>query len=143
MSYAASTDLVEAFGELELKQIADRDRDGIADAAVVSRALQDADELINSYLAQRYTLPLPSVPKVLVSRACDVARFRLHKEGGHEEIRTRYEEAVSWLKDVVARRAGLGFPEADQQPEGEGSTAGLAEFTGAERRMSRESLDGL
>lgn len=142
MSYATIQNLIDAFGQKELLQLTDRERAGSINTAVAERALTDADELINSYLSQRYSLPLPTVPQVVISRACDIARFRLHKEG-HEEVRTRYEEAVVWLKDVVAKRAGLGFPETSQQPVGEGPIEGMASFSSNERLFRRGQRGGL
>lgn len=117
MSYASKADLVARFGEQELIQLTDRANADQIDDAVVDSALADADELINSYLTQRYPLPLPSVPAILVSRASDIARFRLYDEAPTPEVRKRYEEAVSWLKDVAASRAGLGFLESGEQPK--------------------------
>lgn len=120
MTYATTANLVEAFGELELIQLTDVNAVAI-DQARVDRALASADELLNSYISRRYPLPLPSTPPVLTSRACDIARFRLHKEGMHEEVRERYEEAVAWAKDVAAGRANLPFPDSATQPSGLGA----------------------
>ncbi|MGB0218347.1 MAG: gp436 family protein [Sinimarinibacterium flocculans] len=116
MGYASQDDLVARFSEQELIQLTDRDNEGAIDTDVVDRALADADELINSYLSQRYPLPLPSTPAVLTSRASDIARFRLYDDAPTEEVRKRYEEAIAWLRDVVAGKAGLGFPDSSQQP---------------------------
>lgn len=114
--YATLQHLIYAFGEAELVQLTDREAAGDYDAVVINRALADADELINSYLIERYTLPLPATPQVVIARACDIARFRLYKDAPSEEVRKRYEEAVTWLRDVVAGKAGLGFPDSSQQP---------------------------
>jgi phage gp36-like protein len=114
--YATIANLIASFGEAELVQLTDREATGDYDEAVITRALQDAAELINSYLSQRYPLPLPATPQVVITRACDIARWRLYKDAPTEEVRKRYEEAVAWLRDVVAGKAGLGFPDSSQQP---------------------------
>ena len=64
MPYATLDDLIERAGETEIRQIADRDRDGAIDADVVEAALTDADNLVNGYVAAKYTVPLASVPAV-------------------------------------------------------------------------------
>ena len=106
-------------------------REGVAHHEVcrldeAAQALADADELINSYLGERYTLPLPEVPRMVVSVACDIARHRLHKEGLHEEVRKRYEDALRWLKDVAAGRSGLGLPEGSEPVSRSGIRSGQA-----------------
>lgn len=126
MSYASQADLVASFGSLEITQVTDRNRTGTIDADAVAQALADADELINSYLGERYTLPLPEVPRMVVSVACDIARHRLHKEGLHEEVRKRYEDALRWLKDVAAGRSGLGLPEGSEPVSRSGIRSGQA-----------------
>lgn len=78
-------------------------------AGGVERALQDAAEEADSYVAVRYTVPLPSVPAPLKVAVCDIARFRLYKDRPTEEVKYRYEQAVKWLKSVARGEATLTF----------------------------------
>lgn len=114
MPYASQQDLIERFGEDDLIVAADRDRDGVIDAEVVETALEDAAAEIDSYLAQVYRLPLPSVPPLIRRLACDIAFHRLSPEAdtATEHRRTRYGEAVSLLKKLAKREITLGLPEA-------------------------------
>ena len=74
MGYATQQDLVERFGEEELIQLTDREHAQLIVADVIDRALSDADAEIDSYLGVRYTLPLVSIPVLLVGVAANIAR---------------------------------------------------------------------
>ncbi|MHC1700289.1 MAG: gp436 family protein [Humidesulfovibrio sp.] len=112
--YATAQELETRLGGGEaLVILADRDGDGVADAELVERALTDATAEIDSYLAARYTLPLPTVPAVLVRLACDMAVYRITSEYGAgltEERRQRYEDAVAWLRRAGSGDVSLGLP---------------------------------
>lgn len=109
MSYAALADLVTRFSERELVQLTDRGDEptGAIDAARVGHALDEADNVINSYVGVRYALPLASVPALLVDLACDLARFKLYDTGAPEEVRKRYEDAIARLKALSKGEAVL------------------------------------
>lgn len=98
MGYATQQDLVERFGEEELIQLTDREHAQLIVADVIDRALSDADAEIDSYLGVRYTLPLVSIPVLLVSVAANIARFRLMGDATTEEARKRYEDAIRLLR---------------------------------------------
>lgn len=100
MSYATLTDLIERAGEVEIRQIADRNRDGTADPDVIAAALSDADNVINGYVGAKYTLPLPSVPDIVRTWAVSIARYILHRNGAPEHISNDYKDAIAALKDV-------------------------------------------
>jgi len=107
MSYATQQDLSDRFGETELAQRTNRVDGLTVDTDVLSRALGDADAEIDSYLATRYTLPLPSVPVVLVRMACDIARYRLCDDAVPESVRQRYTDAISLLKRLASGEVQL------------------------------------
>jgi phage gp36-like protein len=107
MTYAAESDLTERFGALELAQRTDRTNGTTVDAAVLGRALADADAEINGYLATRYTLPLASTPPLINRLACEIARYRLYDDGVPETVRVRYQDAVSLLKRMASGEVQL------------------------------------
>lgn len=111
MSYASGDDLANRTGELELVQIADRNRDGIADQMVIEAALIDADNLINGYLATRYGVPLASAPDLVRTWSVSIARYVLHRNGAPEHVIQDYKDAISSLKDVAAGRIALPLPQ--------------------------------
>jgi phage gp36-like protein len=100
----------------------------------------DACNLIDGYLASRYTLPLSSVPDIVKAWACDIARFKLWDERAPAEVRTRFEDAVGQLKDVA--KGHLSLPPGSN---GETPTAsGAANMTGFSntRLFTEETLAG-
>lgn len=107
MPYATLTDLIERAGEAEIRQIADRDRDGTPDPEVVEAALTDADNAIDGYVFARYSRPLASTPPVLKTWAVSIARYILHRNGAPDHVAQDYKDAISSLKDVAAGRYAL------------------------------------
>lgn len=141
MTYATQADMVLAFGSTELVELTDRAVPpvGAIDAAVLARALVAADGLANNYLAVRYTVPLASVPAVLVEACCDIARYELTRGPNlraTEEIEKRYTQRVSWLKDVARGLATLGEVAQSVAP----SSAGLPEMTSGGRVFGRDAF---
>lgn len=72
-----------------------------------AHAENDAASLIDGYLASRYTLPLASVPAIVTGWAGDIVRFKLWDQAAPEEVRRRYEDAISQLRDLAAGRLAL------------------------------------
>lgn len=116
MAYATLTDLIERAGEKEIRQIADRDRDGIPDNDVVYAALADADNLINGYVSTKYTLPLPSVPDLVRTWAISIARYFLHHNGAPDHVTRDFDWAEAKLKDVASGKMSLSFEAGEEQP---------------------------
>ncbi len=107
MSYCALNDLLLNFGEQEIEQVADRDRDGIADDGVIADGISFSSDLIDGYLRSRYTLPLLTVPHNLVGVACDIVRYRLYQDQPTDLVVERYTAALQWLRDIADGRVSL------------------------------------
>lgn len=115
MTYAVKQDMIDRFSDTELMQLTDRT--GAIDAIddnVLGKALADADAEIDGYLMGRYALPLASTPKILVGMACDIARYKLYEDRATEHVRTRYEDAIKYLKELALGRISLGVDAANQ-----------------------------
>lgn len=138
MTYATQQDLIDRFGAEELTQLTDRATPpaGAIDATVVARALADADEEINGYLAARYQLPLATTPQVLVRLAADLARYALHDDRATEQVTRRRNDAVAFLRSISKGEVNLGLDPA-QQPTP--SIRG-AESDAPDRLFTRETL---
>lgn len=130
MIYATQQDIAERHGEELLLSLTDRDGTGEVDTAAVERACADASAEADSSLAERYSLPLPSVPPVLVRVCVDIAVYRMASTAdvATEEQRTRYEDAVALLRRIARGEAGLGI---DTTP---GPSSSGVTFFGAKRR---------
>lgn len=108
MPYATLADLKARFGELELIQLTDIAALGVIDEAVVAQALADTEAMVDGYLGGRYTLPLASVPAILVSVVCDLARARLYKDAAPEIVIQRHQDALRYLDRLALGRITLG-----------------------------------
>lgn len=121
--YATRNDLEMRFGEGELQQLEMMQTVGNS----IEEALQDASEEIDSYIAVRYVLPLPSTPSTLKRIACNVARYRLYFQQPTEEIENRYKAEIDFLKRVADGKATLNIlnPQnevSEEQPKNKPST---------------------
>lgn len=107
MGYATRSDLESRFSAEEVLNLEE-----VVGAGGVAQALQDAAEEADSYVAVRYTLPLPSIPAPLKVAVCDIARFRLYKDRPTEEVKYRYEQATKWLVGLSVGKTALVFSPA-------------------------------
>ena len=75
MSYATIAQMTERYSAAMLIALTDRAEvpTGAVDEAVVTRALAEADAMIDGYLAGRYALPLTSTPPLLTDIAQAIA----------------------------------------------------------------------
>jgi phage gp36-like protein len=149
--YATQEDIAALYGADALF-VADRDGNGTPDARAVARALASATDEVNSYLAVRYTLPLPAVPGVLVQAVVDIALYRLalSKDVQSKEHRQRYDDAIARLRDLAAGKAQLVLPVADTSSASGAAGAPVLPdgpqpivMGGPERLFSRDRMRGL
>ncbi|ENW23341.1 phage gp36-like protein [Acinetobacter lwoffii] len=130
--YATEADLVARFGIHEMENL--EVMQSTSDA--VESALQDAAEEIDSYIAVRYELPLPSIPSTLKRVACNIARYRLYFQRPTEEIENRYKAEIDFLKRVADGKAILNILNienqvTDEKPVNKPSTAPIGtSYTG-------------
>lgn len=137
MPYATLQDLIDRFSEAELLQIADRDQDGVVDAAVVEAALADASDIIDGYISTRCQLPLQVVPGIVKGWCCDITRARLFRFDPPDYVIEANKVAQSQLRDVQAGRMALQV--AGVQPEVAISND-LPEIEDGERLFTGRSL---
>lgn len=153
MAYASARQLTERHGREEIAQLASHDEpvvvsgellaltiDGgdrsdysaaeqqAADSALESilLALEDAERKINSYLLNRYTLPLTQavIDNSDLSRiTTTIARYYLMAFDATEDVKARYHDAIAWLRDVSQGKASLGQEDSTQSQVGTGTIA--------------------
>lgn len=141
MTYAVLQDLVEHFGETELVLLSNDDPNATTpDPAVAAKALEKADKKINSYIADRFPLPLARVPDQLVDLACDLARYELATRNGNSRptdvIKDARDEAMKLLDAISKGRLSLGL-DASGQPVLAG---GVTRSVPPDRVFSKETL---
>ncbi len=137
MTYATLQDLIDRYGSDELEKVAWVEGGGI-DQTKVNQALTDADALINSELENRYTTPLVTVPAVIVSRACEIARYLLHDERANEIVENRYKDAIKWLQRAGEGKVSLGIS-ADEDSS---RSDNLVEMQSADVNWRRDDSSG-
>ena len=109
--YASRADLEARFGEAEIANLEVMQSTPNA----IDEALQDATEEIDSYVAVKYQLPLPSIPSTLKRVACNIARYRLYFQQPTEEIENRYKAEIDYLKRVADGKAILNILDPQNQ----------------------------
>lgn len=135
MPYAVQQDIIDRYSEEELKVAFDRNGDGVVDQGVVDKALADASDEIDGYLAGRYPLPLGNAPRVLTFLAVDIALYKGSIQATvTEEKRLRYKDALAFLTKIAEGKISL----VEAPP-----SSASASFTGPERRFTRATLKGM
>ncbi|WP_026470099.1 gp436 family protein [Alkanindiges illinoisensis] len=107
--YAARDDLIARFGVQAIESL-EKTVSKVVDPAVSDKALSDATELADSYIAARYGLPLSGTPESLKGYVLDIARYKLYVNKAPDEVRQRYEDAMSWLNRVSSGKVILQLP---------------------------------
>lgn len=150
MAYATPQDLLDRYGEADVRRTSDP-RAQTVDKSAVQRALDDADAEIDSWLCRRYVLPLidasgvaMSVPRALIRCACDIAIYRMQTLRPADDIkdaRQRYEDVLKLLKtmstgDVAIPGATLRSDVADTPAT---HSSGAPEFGSPPSMWGREN----
>lgn len=140
MPYSTLSDILEQVDETTLTQITDDAGEGAVDEGVVERAVADADAEINGYCGRRYAVPFADVPAIVRKISVEIAIYNMFARRGRvpEIRRTRYEDAVAFLRDVSKGLVSLGEDDADGTP----AATHTPEIESADRIFSRESLKG-
>ncbi|WP_044469795.1 gp436 family protein [Mannheimia massilioguelmaensis] len=118
MLYATRDSFINRYDERTLALLASH-QDGSLNTVKVDEALQDASEMIDSYLSGRYSLPLKSAPAVLERHCCYIARYFLEKNRATEQARKDYEDSIRYLEKVASGAISLGLTETDETVESE------------------------
>ncbi|MFT0531606.1 gp436 family protein [Castellaniella hirudinis] len=96
-------------------------RAGEQDAAVIQRAIDQAEDLIDGYLRNRYTLPLSSVPTVIRDLAVSLARHALYARRPERDlpatVKSTYDGSIHTLGLIRDNRVSLGLPDGRAQGE--------------------------
>jgi phage gp36-like protein len=107
---------------------------------VVARAIADADAEIDSYCGVRYSVPFSTVPPVILKFSVDIAIYNLYarRKGAPEDRKTRYDNAVRFLKDVSKGLASLGKDDPDSTP----AERHMPDIDQSDRLFTREKMKG-
>lgn len=141
MTYATQQNLIDRVGEAMMVALTDRGAVplGGIDAAVVARALAEADAVVDGYLAARYRLPLATVPALLSDLATSIALWKLHATTPEDKVKADYDAAIKSLRDIAT--GVLRIPDA-AGIEAEVSGAAGVEVVDRERPFTAENMAG-
>lgn len=140
MAYCTQADLEERYGTQLLIDLTDRGETatGTIDADAVTRAISEADALIDGYVKGRYVLPFGSVPDPLPKISREIAIYTLHVYEPNEKILRDYMQAIKTLEAIAK---GTILLDADGvTPAGTG--AGGARVTDRERPFTADNMKG-
>lgn len=115
MAYATLTNLYSVYNQDAIATLApslEPTADpGDVDEDKANAALDRASDLIDSYLARRYEVPVTPTPDQLIGPNCEIAYYLLattgNSTGATEQDRQRYEDAIAWLTSINKGNAVL------------------------------------
>ena len=114
MAYCTEEDILKAIKKREYDKLVapDTEEGSPTSEDILTAAIQEADEMIDSYLrSTKVTLPFETVPKLVTGCSVDIAVFILHKRIQYADIpefwKDAYDTRIAWLKDISAGRANL------------------------------------
>jgi phage gp36-like protein len=94
--------------------------DAATTATIVSAALEEASGRVDSYCRNRYVTPLQPSDDV-VSLTIDIAQYllfsRRRTQRITETVQSRYDQAISFLKDISKGAAQLDQPVTQSTPQ--------------------------
>ena len=143
MTYATRQDLIDR-DESMLWNLALNAETNALDETTIEQALQQASDEIDSLLARRFQLPLPTVPGVINKMAVQIAIYWLADNDNQvtDLIEKRYQQAIATIKEIVAGIRELGLPTATATPEAASGKVTLIQSESG-RLMTREKLGGV
>lgn len=136
MRYATVANLVNRFGEDEIRQRTDRNLTGEIDEAVANAALDKATALVDTRLRRLYAVPLAEVPIEIRDITAVLARWKLYDDRVPESIAKDAEMALSELDRIASGKTVLDLPPATAG----GTTAGLPQAEAPAREFTRDTL---
>lgn len=117
--YCTQTDLGSQISDADLLLLADDDGDGAVDAAVLTKVFTDVADLIDGYLAGRYSLPLNPVPEVLRTLSAQMSIYQLYArrtQGVPDHRQAQYDAAIRYLEKLGEGKITLGPDDPSGNP---------------------------
>lgn len=140
MAYCTQADILEQLDSDILIELTDDAGTGTVDTDVVTRAIDDADSVIDGYAGSRYSVPFETVPTLIRKISVDLSICNLfsRRRGSPEWIETRCKDGIAMLRDVSAGKVSLG----EDDPDGTPSEYHMPSITSATRVFSRSKMTG-
>jgi len=133
MAYCTQSDITKQLDEETLIQLTDDAEAGEVDTDVLDRAIDDADEEIDAYLAVKYSLPFAVTPNLVRKMAVDLAICNLYARRYDTITETRKEICERIRKDLD--RIAKGTMSLDVPDPDAGADYGVAVSTSKSDRI--------
>jgi phage gp36-like protein len=141
MAYCTQDDIEKLIPAADLA-ILTTENEQEPDAAVVAKAIADADAEIDGYLGIKLSVPLSPVPELVKAISVDVAVYNLHKRRPllpmPDTCRQSYADRINFLKNVVAGNTTIGATAALPTAV----STDVAEIGSSTRVFSTDTLKG-
>ncbi|MFV0448033.1 MAG: gp436 family protein [Vibrio sp.] len=137
--YATKQDLMDRDEQMLWNFAIDRNTNELNDTWI-NQALDQADEEIDSFLARRFELPLPTVPGMLNKIAITIAFYWLadRDQQATNLLEERYKMQLSTLRAIADGKRELGLPVFN--PPSESSVGKVVTVQDNERLFTRNKL---
>ena len=151
MAYSTIADLTELHGETVLTELTFTKKPGqrptAIDEPVAQRAISSGDGIIDSYLGQRVSLPIPVVPSFINTLSIDLATYYLHKKngntGGKDNANYKlYEDALKHLERFAEGKTSLGLSIPEDDPTDD-QPSHHADISSEPRQFNRTTMGRL
>jgi len=150
--YAQVIDMQARYPNRDLVQLTNEDPTlTTVNSTFLTTFLSDASDEVDAYLEARFALPLADPPAILRRLCCEIAMYHLNAlRPIHdlEDVKDKYEKAISFLKEVSDGKRTLGLSTDSQEPADSGNPA-VVDINAAgapqdvtQRVFSRRSLKG-
>lgn len=136
--YATLDDLKKKLSEDELIRLTDDAGLETIDEDIVNAAIEAAGVEVDSYIGERTSLPLGTVPGIIPHLVKDIAVYNLYArnhEGPTEHWQQRYGNAIELLVKIAAGEVSLGSDDPD-------SAGDDAQISVPDRVFTRDSMKG-
>lgn len=149
MSYASVTDLELRLGKQTVIELTNpKQRSNSINVAVAEAAIADGTGIIDSYIGQRVTLPLDTVPALVKTLAIDLAvyylKVKLGNTGKSDNATTKlYDDAMKHLERFADGDTSLGLAITEDDEGDSNHASDHADISSEPRQFTRNQMGKL
>lgn len=149
MAYIDYEQLQNQFPDTDLAELSqDSTGETVDDGAknIILQLILDAQSFVDSYLNQRYSVPLATVPDSIRNATGTITYYRLHERRDHmisDRLQEIYGQTVAWLRDLAKGTASLPVPPASEGGKSVGYFGGETRiFQGVSHTNTDDKFNG-
>lgn len=139
--YLSVADYVARYGEQEAVRLTSEAQPPARDDVKIERAIEDAEEVVEGYVSRRYPLPLPEVPRVLVTWVATLTREALHKTAPTQAVKDAADRTRQQLREVAQGLFKLLVDDGTEAETVGGEQLSMTSGDRPEETISRSAMD--